>query len=114
MNIYNLDKGENLDTDGRLLNDYIHTALINASNIIISDGENSKATIKDMSNIFADLNYVRTIDLSKLNTANVTNLSNCFLGSVQSLFFCTSNLINITNFNTTNVTNMTRSFFRLC
>ena len=60
--------------------------------------------LKDCSNMFYNCNTIKSIDLSKFDSKNVTNMSN--------MFFNCENLseINFTNINTEKVTNMSNLF----
>ena len=88
MEIYNLDKTSNLDTQGRILNSYIHTNLKNVSTIKISDGGgNSLATIENISNLFTNLSNIKNIDISEMNLQNVQ--------IAEQLFYNCQNLTNV-------------------
>jgi surface protein len=125
MTTYNLSKGPNNDTNGQILKDWINNNYETMSSITIID--EGAATIENMSNMFAGKSDIYYINLSLLNTANVTSTSNMFSGCSQTddIFnFDTSNVIdmsnmftdctygleNVPNFNTSNVTNMSRMF----
>ena len=63
-------------------------------------------SLKDCSYMFYNCNCIKSIDLSKLHTKNVTNMSH--------MFYNCDNLsnINLSNFNTENVINMSNIFSR--
>ena len=63
-------------------------------------------SLKDCSNMFYNCNCIKSINLSKLHTKNVTNMSH--------MFYNCDNLsnINLSNFNTENVINMSNIFSR--
>jgi surface protein len=104
MTTYNLSKGPNNDTNGRVLHSWIENHGSNVSNITIID--NGAATIENMYMMFSDADltgfkYV-SVNLSGLNTANVTDM--------VSMFAECTRLTDISNFDTSNVTNMNGMF----
>lgn len=103
MAIYNLNKTATYDTNGRILNNYIHNNLTTVNNITIRD--NGFGTIENMCNLFRNLSNVRNINLINFNTSKV-------IGTQNSFFNC-KNLINISNFNTSHVINM-HGMFEYC
>ena len=85
MAIYNLDKTKTYDTNGRILNNYIHNNLTTVNNITIRD--NGFSTIENMCNLFSNLKNVININLVNMNISKVTNIIN--------MFYNCFNLINV-------------------
>ena len=100
MNNYSLDKTETLDKNGRILNQYTHTELVNATTIKIGDGGgNSLGTIENTVSLFSSLKNIRNIDISNMNLSNVTNSTDMF-------YFC----LNLTTINIPSFDNLKEGY----
>ena len=127
MTHYRLDKGANLDTDGRNLRNYINTNFnLHAVNdiCVVDDG---LATIQNFNQMFASISNAKHIDLANVNISNVKDMSLMFYGcnnlletiinsntsnvtTMINMFDGCENLTSVPNFNTSNVTSMTGMF----
>ena len=78
----------------------------NLEYISFSSRFNTK-NIKDMSYLFSDCHYLRSIDISHFDTSNVKNMNRMF-------YYCyLLNSLDISNFNTENVTDMSEMFYNI-
>ena len=128
-NVTSLDLS-NLDTSGitDMTGMFAHTK--NLTEIIFGEHFNT-SNVKSMYEMFCNTYMLKSIDLSKLDTSNVTNMGYMFYGSgVETLdlsTFDTSNVtamnwmfasvskitsLDLSSFNTSNVTNMSNMFAR--
>ena len=73
--------------------------------ITISDDSDKMYLPTDCKYLFQNLNTVQSIDLSKSDTSNVTNMSYMFSGCEDNL-----QILDLSGFNTSNVTNMSYMF----
>lgn len=81
----------------------LHNTLHSLSNIYFGEGF-STTNVTNMRSMFANCDYITSLDLSIFNTSNVTNMLGIFDG-------CSSLIsLDLSNFNTSNVTNMQGMF----
>ncbi|WP_297959849.1 BspA family leucine-rich repeat surface protein [uncultured Ruminococcus sp.] len=83
------------------MSDYYDSCWINLKSVDLSKADTSNVT--NMGYMFNECSFLTNINLSGIDTSNVRNMSHMFYG-------CSSVIVNVNSFNTSNVTNMDYMF----